>query len=183
MKSSLMRFLPLVAVAVVVLPQPARAQHPQERSGFWINIGLGYGSLGCQDCGDREGGASGGVALGGTLSQNVLLGGSVNTWTKTQNNATLSASTVTAIIRFYPAATAGFFLQGGLGVGTVELRFGSDSFTATASKTGGGAMVGLGYDIRVGRNISITPFWNGYAISFDNGDANVAQIGLGITFH
>jgi hypothetical protein len=43
--------------------------------------------------------------------------------------------------------------------------------------------VGLGYDIRVGQNVSLTPYWNGFAASTSNADANVGQIGLGVTVH
>src|SRR3989442_7970449 len=42
---------------------PALAQHSQTRQGFWFNIGLGYGSLGCQGCSGRTGGLSGGRSL------------------------------------------------------------------------------------------------------------------------
>jgi len=31
----------------------AAAQHPQTRDGFWFNGGLGYGSLGCDNCSRR----------------------------------------------------------------------------------------------------------------------------------
>src|SRR2546430_8962422 len=30
---------------------------------------------------------------------------------------------------------------------------------------------------------SLTPYWNGFALSYSGGDANVGQIGLGITVH
>src|SRR5882724_7100172 len=49
--------------------------------------------------------------------------------------------------------------------------------------TGVAALLGLGYDIRVGRAVSLTPYWNGFALSYSGGDANVGQIGLGITVH
>ena len=45
------------------------------------------------------------------------------------------------------------------------------------------ALVGLGYDFRIGTNVSLTPFVNGYAMKNDNTDANVGQIGLGLTVH
>jgi hypothetical protein len=163
-----------------LLPLGASAQeHTRAREGFWFNAGLGYGTLGCQDCG-REGSVSGGVALGGTLSQKVLLGVGTNGWTKSENGATLTVGTVTALMRFYPSATGGLFLLGGLGVGTIRAEvdgFGSDS------ETGLGALVGVGYDIRIGHNVSLTPFWNGFAMSSSNSDANVGQLGLGITVH
>ena len=161
-------------------PRAASAQgHAQTRHGFWFNGGLGYGSLGCQDCGSREGGLSGGIAIGGSLSQKVLLGVGTNGWTKSESGATLSVGTLAALIRFYPSSTGGFFLLGGLGVGRVHL--GGAGFDA--SQTGAAALVGLGYDIRVGQNVSLTPYWNGFAMSSDNTDANVGQIGLGITVH
>jgi hypothetical protein len=134
------------------------AQAKHRRSGFWFNGGLGYGSLGCDDCSRREGALSGGLALGGTVSQKVLLG----------------------VIRFYTSGAGGFFLLGGLGVGSIRAEvsgFGSDT------ETGYGALVGLGYDIRVGNNVSLTPFWNGFAASTTSADANVGQLGLGVTIH
>jgi hypothetical protein len=54
---------------------------------------------------------------------------------------------VVALVRFHPSATGGFFLLGGLGLGTIHLEvdgFGNDT------ETGGGALLGLAYDIRMG---------------------------------
>lgn len=157
---------------------PTRARH--SRRGFWFSGGLGYGSLGCEDCGSRTGGLSGGIQLGGSVSQKVLLGGATTGWTKDEGGVTLTVGTVVAMIRFYPSATGGFFLLGGLGLGTIHAEidgFGSDS------ETGGGALLGLGYDIRVGDNVSLTPFWNGFAARTSNADANVGQLGLSVTLH
>jgi len=44
-------------------------------------------------------------------------------------------------------------------------------------------MVGLGWDLRVGRNVSLTPFYNGFAMNNDTVDANVSQLGLAATIH
>ena len=150
------------------------------RRGFWFSGGLGYGSLGCDDCSGREGGLSGGIQLGGSISPKVLLGGGTTGWTKSEGPVTLTVGTVVALIRFYPSATGGFFLLGGLGLGGIYTSiegFGSDS------ETGGGALLGLGYDISVGENVSLTPFWNGFAARTSNADANVGQLGLSVTFH
>jgi hypothetical protein len=92
----------------------------------------------------------------------------------------LSAGTLTAQVRFYPSSTAGFFLLGGLGVGQMDIQI---SGFGSASEMGMGAVLGLGYDIRIGRNVSLTPFWNGVALSNEDGDANFGQIGLSITTH
>ena len=93
-----------------------------------------------------------------TVSRKVLLGVSSNAWTKSESGVTLTAGTLTAAIRFYPSATGGFFLTGGLGVGTLDLAI---TGLGSASETGFGALLGLGVDLRAGRNVSLTPFWNG----------------------
>ncbi len=152
----------------------------QERHGFWFNGGLGYGSLGCDNCGSREGGLSGGLSLGGTLSPKFLLGVGTTGWYKDERGASLTTGTVDARIRFYPSTTGGFFLTGGFGVGSVRVAV--DGF-GSASETGAGAMLGLGYDIRIGSSLSLTPFWNGFAVRTSNTDANVGQLGLSLTVH
>ena len=44
-------------------------------------------------------------------------------------------------------------------------------------------LVGLGYDIRVGDNVSLAPAWLGFAARTSNSDANVGQLSLGVTLH
>jgi hypothetical protein len=159
---------------------PAAAQHEQTRSGFWFSGGLGFGSLGCDDCDGREGGLSGGLVFGGTLSPRFLLGGGTTGWTKSEGGAMLTVGTLDARIRYYTSEAGGFFLTGGLGLGTISADvsgFGSDS------EVGVGVVLGLGYDFRVGSNVSLTPFWNGFAVRTSNADANVGQLGLSVTVH
>lgn len=172
----------VVAAALFALAPlgTAAAQHPQTRDGFWFNVGLGFGSLGCENCGDRVNGLTGQLSLGGTVSDHLYLGVGTNGWTKSEDGVTLSVGTLTALVRVYPSATGGFFLTGGLGLGSVDLDV---SGLGSDSETGVGVLIGLGYDIRVGSNVSLTPFWNGYAVNHDSGDANVGQLGLSVTLH
>jgi hypothetical protein len=44
-------------------------------------------------------------------------------------------------------------------------------------------MLGLGWDIALSSKVSLTPFWNGSAMSNSNVDANFGQLGIGITVH
>ena len=171
----------LAVLLLVALPAAMDGQsRPHSRQGFWFSGGLGYGSLGCDDCGGRTGGLSGGLALGGTLSPKLLLGVGTAGWTKSEGGATLTVGTLDARLRFYPSETGGFFLTGGLGLGSI----GADvSGFGSASETGVGLLLGLGIDFRVGNNLSLTPFWNGFAVRTSNGNANVGQIGLNLTVH
>ena len=164
----------------LVSPDTASGQRTQARQGVWFNVGLGYGSLGCQDCGSREGGLSGGLAIGGTLSSKVGIGAGTNGWSKSESGVTLTVATLTALIRFYPSTTGGFFLLGGLGIG--QIRASASGF-GSATETGVGALLGLGYDFRVGNNVSLTPFWNGFAGNTKSSDFNVGQLGVGVTVH
>lgn len=164
-------------------PKAAPAPRRKLREGFWLNIGSGYGALSCPHCsGDPESpaGYSGGLSFGGTINPHLLLGIGTTSWYRSENGISLIAGTMDARIRIYPSSTRGFFLTGGIGVGTVGsdlAQLGSDS------QFGGGGVVGLGWDMRVSKNMSVTPFWNGFGVATYAADASVSQIGLGLTFH
>lgn len=177
----LKRLVQLVAVvASLAVATTAQAQYAQVRQGFWFSGGLGMGSLGCNNCGStRENGMSGDISLGGTLSPRWLLGVGSAGWSKSEQGGRLTVATLDARVRFYPSATGGFFVTGGIGGASVRETVGGLS----ATESGPGALFGIGYDYRVARNASITPYWNGFAMKNNNTDANVGQIGLAITVH
>jgi hypothetical protein len=152
----------------------------QTREGFWFSGGLGYGSLSCLNCDGYANGFSGGLALGGTINEKLLLGVGTTGWYRSQDGIWLSVGTVDARVRFYPSVRSGFFINGGLGVGTISLGL---SGIGSDSETGVGLMLGLGWDVRIARNVSLTPFWNGSAVRTANADASFGQLGLGITVH
>jgi len=192
----LARIVGVVSILAAGIAGRALAQHPQTREGFWIGFGFGHGSadlksptLDSLGATGREGGTTGFVKLGGTLSKSVLLGGEVNAWVKSESGVTFTVGNVSAAAYFYPAPQTGFFVKGGVGYGST--RF-SNSRPATAS--GFGFLAGVGYDVRVGGNISLTPVANFYFGSdgdmTENGTKvisslkhNVFDFGLGITFH
>jgi hypothetical protein len=183
--------------AFLGLTSTAVAGHPQERQGFWIGLGGGYGSadVSCDDCegGEREGSFTGYLKLGGTLNERVLLGVETNGWLKEESGLTLILGSLTGTVTFYPQASSGFFLKGGVGLSYVDTEFREDSVSLSVSKTGWGVLAGLGYDLRVGRNVSITPCMNFYYgqpgdLSFEGEriggwKQNVIDFGVGITFH
>jgi hypothetical protein len=138
---------------------------------------------------------SGFVKLGGTLNEHVLLGVETNGWIKDEGaNTTLTLGAVTGTVTVYPQASGGFFLKGGLGTSYVSSDFQEGSFSSSISKWGWGFLVGTGYDLRVGRNVSLTPCVNYFYgkpgdISLE-GDTvfpgwkhDVVSFELGITFH
>jgi hypothetical protein len=173
----------LSALLTVLLAGSAFAQNAQTRDGFWIGGGLGYGSLGlaCDGCGDvdRTGGISGYAKLGMTVRPNVLLGVEMNGWTKSEADTRVTLGNFSGAAYWYPMATNGLFIKAGAGYSALS----ADAGTGSATDTGFGLLGGVGYDIRMGRNMSITPVANYFRGGFDGGSANVLQIGVGVTSH
>ncbi|HVR70900.1 MAG TPA: hypothetical protein VMT87_08640, partial [Vicinamibacteria bacterium] len=76
----------LWALSCLAAASVASAADPQERSGFWIGLGVGPGwaEATCDLCdgGGRETGLAGNVRLGGTLNERLLFGADINGWSK-----------------------------------------------------------------------------------------------------
>ena len=177
----------------------ARAQsYPQTRDGFTISFGVGVGSAGvtCDGCDtDRETAPALYLRLGGAVRPNLILGGEVNGWSKTVEDsgdeAEVTVATVNFIAQWYPQPTGGFFVDGGLGVGSMNVKVRVPGIATISDKTTGlGYQVGAGYDIRLTRNFSLTPYATFFGTAGgkvestdDKIDANVAQVGLGFTWH
>ncbi len=144
-----------------------------------MNGSFGYGSMHCRFCDNRYGAPSGGLSFGGTLSPRLLLAGATAFWTRSDGRVRRSAGIVDFRLRYYPSLTGGFFLTGGLGVGGLRASFDD----ITVSESGVAALLGLGYDVPIGTNVSLTPFLNGFGFRTRDGGVDVLQAGLGITVH
>ena len=75
--------------------------------------------------------------------------------------------------------TQGLFIKAGAGYSALS----SDDGVASATDSGFGLLGGVGYDLRVGRNLSITPVANYFRGGFEGGSANVLQFGVGVSSH
>jgi hypothetical protein len=196
----MMRFFP-VALALAALPvMQVQAQNRQEqpknaRHGFWFSGGLGWGSVGaeCVGCrGDRSGGLSGAVRMGGTLGGGrFLLGGETNAWLHSQYGINQNIGFVSFVFVWYPSLSGAFFLKVGVGGMYSRPAGGFTDVTATAPA----GSVGLGYDIRVAPNLSVTPYLNvlatssvevklsGVTVPSIDITTNLVQIGVALTVH
>src|SRR3989454_2603069 len=114
--------------------------------------------------------------LGGTPSRNVLIGGAINVWAHSDGTGnTETMSNVTASVYLYPQAKSGFFLTGGLGFSNYYVNS-----TPSFDGTGWGFTAGAGYDIRVGRDVSLTPVVNYvYGGVGDVNESGVGRFGTG----
>jgi hypothetical protein len=160
------------------------------RHGFWGVFELGAGSeavnfdndgLGYSDQLTRPEFA---LRLGGTVSRHMRLGGEVNAWVNQRSGLTETVGGVLFVAQLYPSARNGFFLKGGAGLGWSSVE---DDFGASISDGGFASNVGVGYDIRIGRQWFLVPTanLNFYRLNGGAGGDNterVGTIGLGIAY-
>ncbi len=189
------RCVVILGALLLVTGNAASAQYPQARRGFWFGFGLGYGSGNstCDNClsGPRVSSNTAWIKAGGTLNPRVRLGGLIDGWSNSSGGTTETMANLTASVYLYPRPATGFFVTGGLGFSNYRV----DTSPAITG-TGWGLTVGVGYDVRVGREVSLTP-----AASYGYGSVgdivvgagggtyatgwtqNFLDFGLGITFH
>jgi hypothetical protein len=168
---SLQVTLPSLILTLVGLPLHSTAAQAQEpppglvevkdgnRGGFWFGLGLGAGGE-SNDVG-RAGGYSDpfyqptiSLRAGGTVGSRLRLGGEVLSWINEEGDAVESLSSLLFVGQFYPVRTAGLYLKGGVGIGrnAVEFDHGFD-----VGDTGLAGLVGVGYEIRLGRHLYLNP--------------------------
>jgi hypothetical protein len=185
----------VLAIAMCSAQALAAQGYPNTREGFWIGFGVGAGSIGadCASCSkDRVAGFSGYFRLGGTVSQHILLGGETNGWVRNESGVAESMGFASGVLYWYPSRTGALYLKVGLGGMSYEAGVGASRITATA----GAGSIGVGYEFRVRRNMSLALFLNSLAsapvtfrvngiIAPSNQDfrLNLVQLGVGLTWH
>jgi hypothetical protein len=186
------------AAALLALATPALAQSSAHaRQGFTVSFGLGGGSVGlsCETCSsDRLNGLSGYLRLGGAIRDNLIIAGESHGWTKSEGGVTSQVGYLMAVAQWYPQPSGGFNLSGGAGFGMLREEDPDPTTGFLLESYGGALQIGAGYDWRVGRNFSLTPYANflmmgGGEPKIDGTsvggslNANVLQFGLGFTWH
>jgi hypothetical protein len=119
------------------------------------------------------------LKLGGSINDRFLIGGESNAWVKEEGGVTLTHGYFGPVAYFYPSATGSFFVKGGVGGAVLDVSSGGTSIT----ESGFGYVLGVGYDILVGGNWSITPVANFNGGSIEGSDTGVFEVAVGITWH
>jgi hypothetical protein len=162
------RAIPLVTALVVLSGAVAGAQDAprglalvQEggRGGFWGALGVGAGGesfdvrdgLGYSDELYRP---TVSLRLGGTVNQQIRLGGEVLSWINENGDATESLTSFLFIGQLYPLGASGLYLKGGAGLGRNAVDF-QDGYGV--GDTGFAGLVGAGWELRVGRRWYLNP--------------------------
>jgi hypothetical protein len=159
------------------------------RSGFWGALGIGAGGESF-DLRDGAGYNSElyrptvSLRLGGTVSQNLRLGGEALAWIDDQGDRTATLSSFLFIAQLYPIASSGLYLKGGAGLGRNEVDF-NDGFGV--GDTGFAGLVGAGWEVRVGRKLYLNPAVDlvEHAYTARGGDRyreRLVNLGIGVLF-
>jgi hypothetical protein len=157
------------------------------RHGLWLGLGLGAGgesydlrpSVGYSDVLYRP---TISFRIGGTVSQNLRLGGEVLSWINESGPAVESLTSALFVAHFYPFSGVGLYLKGGLGIGrnAVDFDGGYDE-----ADTGFAGLIGAGYELRLGRRFFLNPVIDLVGHRYSNGligdyQERLVNFGLGI---
>lgn len=199
-----MRTATLVLLGSLLLSTSLSAQDRpvQEHRGLWGGFGIG-GGVNLSDTFEDGSiwGVSGYGRIGGTLNQRVLLAGESSGWLGSRDGVDYTRGNLSLIMLFYPSPRGGLFLKGGVGVGYVTTSISSSTtidgvfYTSSVSQSKGGfgATAGLGFDVRLGRNIYLVPEvdWFLQVVGSENsavfgalpGTNNQIAFSLGLVWH
>jgi hypothetical protein len=134
------------------------AQHRQMHEGFWIGFGLGVGmNLTDQPDDDPLIGGSGYFRVGGTVNQRVKLGAEAFGWAREQHDDVITHGNVMVIAMLFPRDNSGLFLKGGFGIAGVTRAAVEGDSSEIRAEGGLGTTAGLGFDVSLGRQLSLTP--------------------------
>jgi hypothetical protein len=173
--------------------QTLTAQRRASAGGFWygFSVAPGWSRVSCGICaGQREPGLSGSIALGGTTSRSLRLGGELAGWRQSGEDLTQTLLSIGALAHWYPSARrGGLYLRGGASLLMHRASDGTDVVTSS----GIGPQLGIGYDFVAGQHWLIAPYMH-YSIgvfagdvSFNGGQASASarvsflQAGLSLT--
>lgn len=192
--------LSIVALSLLLISFTTTAHaelKPATHSGFYIGLGLGWGSLKLEPedniedvdfATDSESGGAGNLRLGAALSNKLLLGVETNVWVKDyeidtgdeMTDARVSVSNVALTLTYYPSEQ--FFIKGGPAFSTAELEFDIPGtiFSGTVEDEGGGIMLGAGGEFRLTRRFAIVPSAQWMYQEFDDYKINVFSLTMGV---
>ena len=193
-----MRLFGLLSTIVLLLATATHAQAqdrgPREHRGFWLSFGLGGGWNASEGLdGNSLAGGTGFLRLGGTPSQQLMVGGEAIGWFREDEGTELARGNTTFSVLYYPSYDGGFYVRGGLGFATLTTRVetvltSSTTLIEEETENGFGSTLGVGFDIRLARNFYITPSvdWLFQAFGETPSGANtnhILMLSVGATWH
>ena len=164
-------------------------ENPNRRSGPWAALGFGGGaeSFNSYNGFGWSNSQWGGLAYlkaGLALGQNLSVGAEGTIWFTEYADQRRAIGSIMIIGQLYPVARGGFFLKGGGGWTRDETRqYFPSNPSQKFARDGWGVVAGLGYDVRIAPNVSITPGVDLVGQRYQAADERLVNLSLGFTFH
>ncbi|MFW6088983.1 MAG: outer membrane beta-barrel protein [Gemmatimonadota bacterium] len=172
----------LAATLLLVTGSSLAAQDTAPHSGFWLSGGLGGGTTDTDS--DDDSGPAAYLRMGGTPSERLLLGGEIIGLSRDVGSSTVSQANATFSLLYHPSSPGGFFAKAGAGFASAVVSTDVGGGTFETDESGFGLTFGAGYDVRLGRNLFLTPNFDILVQSFDEfADSNLFLLTVGIGFH
>lgn len=131
------------------------------RHGLWLQFGLGAGAEQysvaptLDDYSSRLTRPVVSLAIGGTPSRHLRLGGELSSWIDAEHGVTQSLSNLLAVAQIYPFACSGLFLKVGGGLAHDDVSY-HDGY-ADNGDVGFAATAAIGWEIPLGRRVYLAP--------------------------
>lgn len=189
MRNRILGHLLRSAALVLLIATPAAAQRTAVHDGFWISFGFGAGTAFGDDAfdGDSKFGGAGFLRMGGSPSQQLLIGGELIGWGTDVDNTTIGRGALMFTALYYPSPKGGFYLKGGAGFSgrsaETEIPLNGQTAKITEDQGGIGLGAGLGYDIQLGRNFFLTPALDFVYTGTEGDGATLLLFTVGATWH
>ncbi|MDX1396534.1 MAG: hypothetical protein R3195_19290 [Gemmatimonadota bacterium] len=189
MKWTMLRAVGAASILFVLAVSPVSAQREAVHRGFWISFGFGAGNAFGDDAfeDDSQFGGAGFLRMGGSPSQQWLIGGEMIGWGNEIDDVAISRGAVLFTAMHYPSAGGGFYLKGSAGfagraTSTTIVLDGEE--VDVSDETGGiGLGAGLGYDLQLARNFFLTPALDFLYTGTEGDGATLLLFTIGATWH
>jgi hypothetical protein len=152
---------------------------------------MGSARLSCSICrAGRDGGLSGYLRLGATVTPQLLLGGETTVWYHTAASVDYLLGSIQAVMYLYPLKKSGFYLKTGFGLAQYSAKDDQDKVSTQALA----GQIGVGYEVAINSGISLVPYANflgssGADLKFNStvsslsANTSLIQVGVGVTLH
>jgi hypothetical protein len=163
--------------------------NPNRRHGIWASLGGGAAveSFNAFDGLGWSNGLWGGLVFGKaglTLGQNLTIGAEGQLWIHEFPDYRRTLGSIMIIGQLYPLSRGPFFLKGGAGWTRDDLRlYYTPQVGIPTERNGWGFVAGMGYDVRIAKDVSITPSVDFVDQYYDLQEERMLNMGLAITFH
>ena len=189
MKTRLVGSVITSAALLLLAAAPANAQRTANHQGYWISFGFGGGTAFGDDAfdGDSKFGGVGFLRMGGSPSQQFLIGGELIGWGTDKDNVQIGRAALMFTALYYPSPKGGFYVKGGAGFAgrSAEWTVLVEGLEATIKDDQGGIGLGagLGYDIQLARNFFLTPALDFVYTGTEGDGASLLLFTVGATWH